>query len=449
MNKLYKKSSLVKSLTLRNMIDNELIFNELSDNYKKTEPKTSQNLLEMEKNDSLSSKKKMYTSLTSRESLSIHHYPAQLKESKANWLIEFYCFNPFSERMERIRYKVNKLRNKLGSDVVARREIKKICVSVNMKLTSGWSPFVNKSAFSLTTMEKSIESFLFYKKSELRFESNHSYTSQLSMFKEWLRANGYLSMMPSDFTKGHAIEYLDYVLLQKKVSNRTLNNYRGFLRIYFNWMVERGYCGTNPFAQVKPKRNEKKERQIIPIEDRRKIVQHLKEENYPFFIFILLEFACLMRPIEILRSKFKDYDLEKQIIHLVPDDTKNGEGRSIVIPNNTIDILRSYFNSLNISQYEKNDYVFSNKLKPGKDKKTTRYTGGIWAGVRKELTLPKEFKLYSLRDSSITELLVSNIPAISVQKHAGHSSLEMTQIYADHITPQMLEDIRNNKANMY
>lgn len=58
MNKLHKKSPLVKSLTLRNMIDNELIFNELSDNYKKTEPKTSQNLLEMEKNDSLSSKKK-------------------------------------------------------------------------------------------------------------------------------------------------------------------------------------------------------------------------------------------------------------------------------------------------------------------------------------------------------------------------------------------------------
>jgi len=449
MNKLQQKKCFKESLTLRKMIDNKLFYNELSGNYKQNEPKTNQDFFEAGTNEAFSPKKKMHTSLITHENLFVQHYPAELKENKTFWAIEFYCYNPYSEKMERLRYKVNKLRKKLESDTVARREIKKICVEINMKLKVGWSPFLNKSSFNLITMEKSIETFLTFKKNELRFESNHSYTSQLSMFRDWLGANGYLRIIPSEFSKSHAMKYLDYVLLQKKVSNRTYNNYRGFLRIYFNWMIERNYCNENPFAQIKPRRNEQKKREIIPIEERKKIVVYLKENNYSFFIFTLLEYACLMRPIEILRSEFQNYDLKNQVITLRPEQTKNGNGRNIIIPNNTIDELRNYFNSLCPSKYSKSDYVFSTKLQPGKKEITTRYTGGIWAQLRLSLNLPKEFQLYSLRDSSITELLMNNVPAISVQKHADHSSLEITQIYANHITPQMIEDIQENSPDFY
>ena len=449
MNKLHKKNQCLESLTLRIYADNELKCNELGQNSKKTATKLRQNLLELGNEDFPSSKKKMYQSLTTRETLEVNHYPAVLRETKGNWQIEFYCINPYSRRMERVRYRVNKYRTQLKSDPLARKEIRKIITNINVKLSTGWTPFVDQSPFNLITMEKSIENFLFYKKNELRHESNHSYTSQLNMFRDWLKSKSYLNLMPSDFSKNHAMAYMDYVSLDKKVSNRTYNNYRGFLRIYFNWMIERGYCGTNPFSQMKPKRNEKKERQIIPLEDRRKIVDYIRDNHYSLFIFILLEYSCLLRPIEILRTKFEDYDLEKQIIHLVPKKTKNADIGNVVIPNNTIELLRNYFKYIEADKYDKDTFVFSTKLLPGTIEKTTRYPGGIWAEIRKKLNFPKEYKLYSLRDTSITELLLSNIPTISVQKHARHSSLEMTQIYADHITPKMLEDIKTNTTNLF
>lgn len=129
--------------------------------------------------------------------------------------------------------------------------------------------------------------------------------------------------------------------------------------------------------------------------------------------------------------------------------SKNTDVGNVVIPNNTIELLRSYFKYIEADKYDKDTFVFSTKLLPGTIEKTTRYPGGIWAEIRKKLNFPKEYKLYSLRDTSITELLLSNIPTISVQKHARHSSLEMTQIYADHITPKMLEDIKTNTTNLF
>jgi len=74
----------------------------------------------------------------------------------------------------------------------------------------------------------------------------------------------------------------------------------------------------------------------------------------------------------------------------------------------------------------------------------TKDAGTKWSKLRENLKLPNEYQLYSLRDTAITEMLLSNISAKVVQTHADHHDLTITSGYADHITPEMRKEIKEN-----
>ncbi len=66
------------------------------------------------------------------------------------------------------------------------------------------------------------------------------------------------------------------------------------------------------------------------------------------------------------------------------------------------------------------------------NEKQTKYAGRRWLQLRKDLKLKPEYHMYSLRDTGIIQMLRDGISPDEVAKHAGHSSLEITSIYALH-----------------
>jgi len=74
--------------------------------------------------------------------------------------------------------------------------------------------------------------------------------------------------------------------------------------------------------------------------------------------------------------------------------------------------------------------IFSTDYKPDKVQKDSRYSGRTWNNMRKALGFSETYTFYSLKDTGITELLNSGVPARIVQQLAGHSSIEMTEKYA-------------------
>lgn len=376
--------------------------------------------------------------------VNITHYPAELKKHPSGWKIEFYSLNPFSEKLERISYKVNRIRKKFPSDKIASRELMNQVQQINYRLINGWSPFVDVSLKELINISKALDKFIEIKKRELREDSIRSYESQKSLFNEWLLLQNKNNILPCDFTQYDAIAYLDYIYLEKKVSNRTWNNYRGFLKTAFNWMIERGYCSKNHFTNISSKRNEQKKRKMIPAEIRTKIAEYLTENQLSFYIFILLEYSCLMRPTEIFKSRIENYNFDKQIISLDGKQTKNKKPRDIVINNELVVILRAYFDRINICKYKRTDLLFSSDYLPGRIMKNSRDSGRTWSNIRISLDLPKEYQLYSLRDTSIFDMLMQDINPKIVQKHADHQDLKMTSIYANHESDLINEEIKRN-----
>lgn len=58
-----------------------------------------------------------------------------------------------------------------------------------------------------------------------------------------------------------------------------------------------------------------------------------------------------------------------------------------------------------------------------------RDVGRTWAVMRSSLSLPASCQFYSLKDTGITEMLESGVPAKYVKELADHHSLEMTERY--------------------
>ena len=67
--------------------------------------------------------------------------------------------------------------------------------------------------------------------------------------------------------------------------------------------------------------------------------------------------------------------------------------------------------------------------------------------MRKDLKLPEEYVIYSLRDSGIVDMLHAGVDELTVMHAAGHHDLSTTSIYADHIDVEMIERVREMQVS--
>ena len=111
--------------------------------------------------------------------------------------------------------------------------------------------------------------------------------------------------------------------------------------------------------------------------------------------------------------------------------------------------LIQYHNVVHIEKYKPSDYLFSTNYIPGNKFQLSKVATRTWSKLRETLRMPKEYQLYSLRDSFITESMNANVSPLSIQEHADHSSLDITSIYANHKSKEVIDDIRKNSPNFF
>ena len=365
----------------------------------------------------------------------IDYLPAQLRENK-RWYVEYYVKNPSTGKLQR---KCNKI-NRIDSIRERRKYGRRMVVEINKKLEQGWNPFLEQeSAKSYHNIYEVFQTYLNVKGKELRTQSMRSYNSNMKILTEHLtKSDRDKKMYILSFDKQTANDFMNYMYVDRNVSERRYNGILIFCKSVFGWMIQYGYVKANPFDGIKKKKEKAKKREFIPEEARLQIKRYLEEENYEFLVFLMLEFYALLRPNEILNMKIKDIDIEKQVIAVEPEIAKNGKFRLSTIP----DILVAYLKGLNLGEYKPDMYVFSDNLKPGKNLKLTKYAGRRWLKLRKELNLKKEYQMYSLRDSGIINLLQSGVSPEEVAKQAAHSSLEITSKYAIHANKKANEQVK-------
>ena len=357
----------------------------------------------------------------------IEYTPPKLTQGKI-WYITYYVQDPKTMRLKRIRIKVNR-----GDTLRERKAMAKAIMGrLSEKLAMGWNPLVEKFApKAYKKLFEAFDAFLDAKRRELEANSLRSYMSFIKTIREWLQVHGCdENTYACGFTGSMAIDFMESIESNPKISPRTYNNYLIFCRVLFDWMVEREYVSENPFTSIrrKPKKLTKKKRRILSDAELSRLWEYLENENQEYLVICMLCYCCLMRPKEISMLKCSDIRLDSQTVLVRGEIAKNDNTSSRTIP----DVMMQYVHRLDLSNPKL--FLFGNHshfdFSPGKTAVPERKIATFWNRcVREECGFPMEVMFYSLKDTGITNMAAAGVPVSFIQQQADHSSLAMTSIY--------------------
>ncbi|MCR9290574.1 MAG: phage integrase N-terminal SAM-like domain-containing protein [Bacteroidetes bacterium] len=275
--------------------------------------------------------------------------------------------------------------------------------------------------------------------STLGEESKRTYSSILRLFIQFLEVSGMNDCRVADLSRKHAVAYMDNCLVKRKIGAQTYNNTLTILNRFFNLLVEREYISENPFAGIKSRKVSPKRRKRFTPKDRDTVANYI-EENHPWFFYaILLQYYCLIRPIELTRLRFSHFDLGKQVIEMPGEITKNGKARSPTIP----DSILPYFLKKEFTEWPINYMVFGKGIKPGTAKdyhaKTYRLRRKQMYERHKKvlIKLTKEgliedmtgYQWYTWSDTGADDRKREGLPVQDISDQKGHSSVTITEMY--------------------
>ncbi len=360
--------------------------------------------------------------------------PAQLFTGSI-WYIQYKVQNPATGALIRKRIKCNRIKN-----IPERRKwAKKVINDINAKLYAGWNPFNEKAVpRGYEKLVPALESYLKAKRKELREDSIRSYESFKNRFTDWLLESDLINCYCINFSKQNAVAYMNFVYGKENISSRTYNNYRQWQIVFFNYLLEQCSIKENPFSHIHKKKVHGKNRVPVPEGLRTNIKSFLISTDFKFYIVTQIIYYLLVRPKEVCFLKPEYFDMVQQVLIIPGEATKNGQPRIITIP----DVFMQELIDFDFNNAKKSQYIFSSDLNPGKTRINGRYLARKWEYMRNDMKLPQKYKLYSLRDTGIIQMLQDGISPEEVMKQADHSSLKITSIYAKFVNPEGSRQIK-------
>lgn len=365
----------------------------------------------------------------------VDYLPAALKHNAHGWSIEYHAYDPATGKLKRHAIKLNVLRKSYARLADFKQHAARICIQINGQLAGGWTPFgESRNVRMLMPVRMVADTYINEKEAELRPDTMRSYKSFRKVFTEWVDAE--CKDLPiGNFNRLMAVRFMDH-LFAGGLRGRSYNNRLKQGRAFFSWCVEKCYAKENPFATIKAKREDPKKRIPVPPDARQRITDHLKDSNPGLLTLCQLVFDALIRPMEAWRLTVGDVRLDESYILVSEKISKTHYSRMATLTPALVERLR-----VMTEGHAPEEYLFGPRYVPGK--KHIRYQNfrEDWARIRKELHLPENMQLYSLRDTGINEMLKSGIDALTVLQHADHHDLSITTRYANHADPNLVETI--------
>ncbi|MEL7120219.1 MAG: tyrosine-type recombinase/integrase [Bacteroidota bacterium] len=372
--------------------------------------------------------------------------PAKLIKGKDRWYILYYQTNPATGQLERFRETrhMNRIKDKRQRSKLATTYIKEI----NEKLPYGWPFHFAKDKDAIISIKEAINLAIKAKLNMTEKNTHRSYDSISKIFLEYCKKKKYLQIDIRDFTKKDAFAFLDHALIKRELSGRTYNNYIIRLKSLWNVMIERELLTQNPWVGIKKATEGEKKRTTFTDDQRRIAAKYIYEQDIYMFWAILLLYYCLLRPAELRRLKFKNFDVIKGTIDITADiNLKSKKRRMVTIPPFALKIFRQKA----FVENPINSWVFGEHLKPhykkqcspnAMNKRHKRYMKNL--NESGELLDIEGLTLYSWKDTGITDHS-KQVSLLNLQRQAGHAKPETTLIYyqPDEINHE-IQAIQNN-----
>ena len=361
--------------------------------------------------------------------------------------IEYYVYNPVTMKMERQRIRLEKLSHQFKNRSQYKQMVMQLMMNFTGKLAGGWTPYgENQNVAEYTPINKAIEAYIADKSRDLRKASMVSYISVAKIFVEWLITQNIHEMASHLLSQRTCQRFMDELRDRPKFNNNTYNTYLKKYRACFAWMVDRGYCKENPFEKIKTLKKQEKIRQLIPVDARETVVNHVRTSKHPNYEIVMhLIFTSLIRPSEIERLQVRDVDLKNKCIHIPANKAKTHKDRDAALSDTCIAMLIPLLSKPGILPTW---YLINSNYECGPEPCYHGMFKKHWMKIRKDCGLPDEMQLYSLKDSGITEMLEAGVSINQVKEAAGHADISTTNKYIGKDTEKMIEAVRGANVSL-
>ena len=388
---------------------------------------------------------------------------AKLVKSSENWYIEFWQGGSDSLKRYRPTFNINRIaskkeRKKNAEDIIGQvnsmlekgltaavliAEIKKHSDKGRVKFAVDPYPLFH------TPLHKAFNEMIEIKCQTDKKNSKKSYRHIASIFNDFIEKKRIASTPVSQMLKRDAFAFMDSITL-KGGANTTFNNRLRDIRIIWNELKRREYTDNSPFDNIKYKKKSPKKRRNLTEHERISIAEYAKEHDLWLFRAIVMEYYLLIRPCELARLRFGDFNFEQGTVRLSEEITKNGKSAVLTIPAVALAYL---LEGGDFTKYSTNYLVFGSKFVPN----ATKPVSENWLNYRHSVVLKAlrgndeiadsvilqditGISFYSWKDTGITDLANDlTVGIFKASQQARHADTRTTLLYYHQsaITPEI------------
>lgn len=214
---------------------------------------------------------------------------------------------------------------------------------------------------------------------------------------------------------------IDRAFVEEKFEQLSEDKYREYLRAFFGWCYNEGYCERNPAAELRKIRYETKPREGFSQTELEYIRQACRDRRDLAIIEVLYSTGC--RVSELCCLKKSDIDWGNKTVHLFGKGRKH---RNSYLNAKAEVTLREYLNH----RTDESEYLFvtkrgSHEMTPAAVQKVLRDLGKTISDK-----VGKRISPHIFRHTTATTALRNGMPLEDIQALLGHENIETTLVYA-------------------
>lgn len=357
------------------------------------------------------------------------------------WCISFWAWDGIQQKMVRKRlYEINKYKTEAERRAYANNYIKEL----NKRLKAGMhlnnvedkDEIKIKSLRILNALDYALELI----KATKRHETYLSYNSDVNAFKSFLEKNNLDHIVVTHLKKEQVYLFIDYLQVNKGLSNVTVNNKLACLKSLFSKLEERGIVETNPFSKVKNLKKIVTNKNLAYSPEQVQDLKKALQENEPYlWLFVQFIYYTYIRPAELRRLKVGSIDFVNGKITISANISKNKNESTLSLP---LPLLKE-LKRLGIDKFDKSLYLFTAKKEPSFKEISKNYMSLRHKALLDEKGFDNNYTLYSWKHTGVVNAYKAGIDIKSIQLQCRHSSIEQTDHYLKSLGFQENKEIMN------
>lgn len=320
------------------------------------------------------------------------------------WFVYYSYRNPTTKKFK--RFKVYEGINSIKDEADRREFADQLIKAVNYGLKMGYNPF--EKPLEISHKQFSLIQGLNYFKTHLherglRKRTIQSYESVIRQMYAGLK-----EILLDDITiirKSQIESFLRNTAQKNNWSNATYNNNLTFIKSIFNYLIEQEITESSPAHKVKPLPASATKNRYFDNETFERIKQKAPEDLLKFLMFL---YHTGTRPNEARQLKYDHIQRERKLL-LVPASISKNK-KDDYVP------LSDYI----LNNYQGKGLIFGS---------TINFYTKKFSKLKKELNLPKEVTMYSIKHTRAIHLAEDGASPYSIMQLFRHSGLDITMSY--------------------